>query len=289
MGSEKKQIKKQFHDRDTYAHQLSLADHLRKPVIRSAIQTLNLPPGSRGLDAGCGIGSHTLMLAEAVAPDGHITGLDLSPEFLAQASNSAEQSGLSKQVSFREGDLNNLPFDDDAFEWVWTMDTLWPGPKEMGNISDDPLPLVEELSRVVKPGGIVAILFWSSQVLLPGYPLLEARLNSAFEANSPFDNGKIKPELHHLRALGWLQTTGLKESTTRTYIADVHAPLSEDIRDALTMTFQMFWGEKESDVTPEDWAEFQRLCQPESPDFILNIPDYYAFLTYSMFYGRVAE
>ena len=35
------------------------------------------------------------------------------------------------------------------------------------------------------------------------------------------------------------------------------------------------------------WAEFQRLCQPDSPDFILNLPDYYAFFTYTMFYGKV--
>ncbi len=38
-----------------------------------------------GLDAGCGIGHHTLLLAEAVAPAGHVTGLDLSPEFLVHA------------------------------------------------------------------------------------------------------------------------------------------------------------------------------------------------------------
>ena len=65
---------------DTYAHKLYLADFLREPVIRSAIQSLQLPSGSCGLDAGCGIGSHTLLLAEAVAPDGHVTGLDLSTE-----------------------------------------------------------------------------------------------------------------------------------------------------------------------------------------------------------------
>jgi demethylmenaquinone methyltransferase/2-methoxy-6-polyprenyl-1,4-benzoquinol methylase len=35
------------------------------------------------------------------------------------------------------------------------------------------------------------------------------------------------------------------------------------------------------------WAEYQRLCLPESPDFILDHPDYYAFFTYSTFRGRV--
>ncbi len=58
--------------------------------------------------AGCGIGSHTLLLAEAVTPAAHITGLDLSPEQVAYAREAAKESGLSKHISFREGDMNNL-------------------------------------------------------------------------------------------------------------------------------------------------------------------------------------
>lgn len=51
----------------------------------------------------------------------------------------------------------------------------------------------------------------------------------------------------------------------------------------------MRWGNPQSELTPQDFAEYQRLCRPESPDFILNLPDYYAFFTYSMFRGEVAE
>ena len=82
------------YDVDTYAHRLALSDSLREPVIRAAIQALQLPAGSQGLDAGCGIGSHTLLLAEAVAPTGHVTGLDLSPAFLARARETVYKPGL---------------------------------------------------------------------------------------------------------------------------------------------------------------------------------------------------
>ncbi len=41
--------------------------------------------------------------------------------------------------------------------------------------------------------------------------------------------------------------------------------------------------------TLEDQAEYQRLCLPESPDFILDHPDYYALFTYSMFHGKVID
>jgi demethylmenaquinone methyltransferase/2-methoxy-6-polyprenyl-1,4-benzoquinol methylase len=50
----------------------------------------------------------------------------------------------------------------------------------------------------------------------------------------------------------------------------------------------MRWPGVEAGFSKEDWAEYQRLCMPESPEYILNQPDYYAFFTYSMFSGLVA-
>jgi ubiquinone/menaquinone biosynthesis C-methylase UbiE len=264
----------------TYAHMLSLFNHLRAPIIHSAIQALGLPAGSRGLDAGCGIGSHTLLLAEAVAPGGHVTGLDLSPELLAHARRAAEQSPLSEQVTFKEGDVNALIFDDDTFDWVWSVDCI--------GYPTGSLSALEELARVVKPGGSVAILGWSSQQVLPGYPQLEARLNAASWAIAPYYQG-IGPEQYFPRALGLLRDVGFEELTTHTFAGDVHAPLSDDVRSALVSLFEMLWAWAQSGIAPEDWAEYERLCLPESPDFILNLPDYYAFFTYSLFRGRAAR
>jgi hypothetical protein len=81
----------------------------------------------------------------------------------------------------------------------------------------------------------------------------------------------------------------LEEPTAHTFVSDVHAPLSDDTRSALTALFQMRWEGAQSEVSQEDWAEYQRLCQSESSDFILNLPDYYAFFTYSLFLGKVAK
>jgi hypothetical protein len=53
------------------------------------------------------------------------------------------------------------------------------------------------------------------------------------------------------------------------------------------LDFSLRWPGVQSELTPEDWVEFQRLRQPGSPDFILDLPDYYAFYTYSMFRGKV--
>lgn len=252
---------------------------LREPVLRSAIQDLQLPKGSRGLDAGCGIGLQALLLAEAVGPKGHITGLDLSPEFLDIAKKLVAEVGYTKRISFREGDVKELPFDDNTFDWAWSVDCVGYAPIE-------PLPLVKELGRVVRPGGTVAILAWSSENLLPGYPILEARLRATSAGIAPFVKGK-NPELHFTRALGWFRDAGIEKCKARTFVGDAHAPLDNDLRQAFTALLQMRWPEVESELTQENWTEYQHLCLPESSDFILDHPDYYAFFTYSLFHGKV--
>jgi ubiquinone/menaquinone biosynthesis C-methylase UbiE len=266
----------------SYLDMAAWMHRVTEPAVRPAIRALQFPAGSQGLDAGCGIGTHTLWLAEAVSPGGYVTGIDISRECLARAEETAAKSGLAAQVSFQYGDMGDLVFDDAAFDWAWSVDTLWPV------AGKDPLLLVRELVRVVKPGGIVAILFWSSQRLLPGYPLLEARLNATCAANFPYTDG-TRPEWHILRALGWLQEIGLNDLQARTLVADIHAPLDDAARGALMGSFEMLWRKAEPEVTTEARAQFQRLCQPESPDFILDLPDYYAFITYSLFWGKAAE
>jgi SAM-dependent methyltransferase len=265
-----------------YIQSLMVTNPLVEPAIRAAIRALQLPSGSRGLDAGAGIGLQTLLLADAVGPAGRITGLDLSPELLVCAREMVEKVGLSERVSFQQGDVRALPFDDGTFHWAWSKDCVGYGPQL------EPLPLVEELARVVRPGGSVAILAWSSQMLLPGYPLLEARLNSTSSGIAPFSTD-YGPESHFLRGLGWFRDAGLKELSVRTFAGDAHAPLSGELRRGVVALFKMRWPGAESELNQEDRAAYRRLCLPESPDFIVDHPDYYAFFTYSMFQGKVAE
>ena len=94
-----------------------------------------------GLDAGCGVGLQCLQLAEAVGPAGHITGLDISAEMLAYGREMVKAAGLSDRISFREGDVASLPFDDNTFDWVWSVDCVgyapWDTIKMLKEITKD--------------------------------------------------------------------------------------------------------------------------------------------------------
>ncbi|SHN88436.1 class I SAM-dependent methyltransferase [Desulfitobacterium chlororespirans] len=266
---------------EKYIRSLYVSNSIREPVISTAISQLGLPEGTYGLDIGCGIGLYTLLLAETVGLNGHVLGIDTTEEFLKKACSLASDKSLEKSVSFKKADASKLPFQDNTFDWAGSMDFVGYG-------NQNPVSLLKEAHRVVKPGGIVFILMWSSQMLLPGYPLLEARLNATSSGIAPF-KASMPPELHFMRSLSWFNQIGFAEPIFRTFVRDISPPLSSEMRMALTELFQMRWGEIDLEVTSEDWKDYQRLCHPDSPDFILNVPDYCAFITYSLFCGRVVQ
>jgi demethylmenaquinone methyltransferase/2-methoxy-6-polyprenyl-1,4-benzoquinol methylase len=156
----------------------------------------------------------------------------------------------------------------------------------VGYAAQEPLREIKQLARVVKPGGSMAILAWSSQMLLPGYPVLEARLNATKAGIAPFAV-EASPERHFLRAAGWLRAAGLEETCAETFVRSVCAPLEDELREALSALLEMRWGGAEAELPEHDSDAYRRLCRPDSPEFVLNRPDYYAFFTYSLFHGKV--
>lgn len=264
----------------TYAEQLELAHRVTEPAIRQAIAQLDPPPGRRGLDLGCGIGRHTLWLAEASAPDGRVVGLDDSAENLAVARRLVDDSALGERIELVEADLRSLPFPDASFDWIWCADTLWPGA-----VVDDPVATLDALRRVLKPGGRLTLLYWSSQSLLPGHPALEARLDAAFAATAPYTAG-VPPERHFMRAGGWLRAAGLDDVQAGTFLAEVATPLAPRLRQALAFVFEMLWGDLEPHLDPQDWNAYRRLCDERSPHCVLDAAGYYGFVAYTAFSGR---
>jgi len=264
----------------SFAEQLALAAHITGPAVERAIHSFGPGRGSRGLDAGCGGGHHTLRLARMVGEEGSVAGLDISPDNLSAARVLVGESPAGRRVRLVQGNLLGMPFDDSSFDWAWCGDTLWP------SLFPEPGAAVKALARTVRPGGRVALLYWSGESLLPGYPELEARLRLLFARSAPY-TANIEPAHQHLRAAGWLQQAGLEDVKGRSFLSEIAAPLAPDLRRSLAFCFRMLWGKMTPLLEPEDRALAESLTAPTSPEFIGDCDDYYGFVTYTMFSGRI--
>jgi len=75
------------------------------------------PAGSRVLEAGCGIGAQTVILARN-SPDALITSIDISKESLKRAEETIRQEGITN-VTFRQADIFHLPFEPGSFDHIF--------------------------------------------------------------------------------------------------------------------------------------------------------------------------
>jgi len=106
------------------------------------------PPGATVLEAGCGVGAQTVILAEK-SPGAEITSVDISPDSLARAEASVSEAGY-RNVRFRQADITRLPFPDDSFDHVFVCFVLEHLP--------DPMAALTELLRVLRKGGSITVI-----------------------------------------------------------------------------------------------------------------------------------
>ncbi|SIT66468.1 demethylmenaquinone methyltransferase [Edaphobacillus lindanitolerans] len=124
---------------------------------REMMNKMAVRPGADALDVCCGTGDWTLSLADAVGPDGTVTGLDFSANMLSVAE---EKTADRKQIRLVEGNAIDLPFKDGTFDYV----TVGFGLRNVPDLRKS----LSEMYRVLKPGGMIACLE-TSQPKLPGY------------------------------------------------------------------------------------------------------------------------
>ncbi len=272
---------------EDYIKNLENSNRISEKAIRDAIHKLGLFTGCKVLDIPCGIGNHAVWMVEENDRI-EVTGADFAEEHLNYAKMLAEKKRLSSQIVFEKSNINNLEYKENSFDFVWCCDGLWPGPVEVGCLAEEPYDILSEMARITKSGGTIAVLFWSGQKLLPGYPLLESRLNSTLAANIPV-TPESDPDLHYMRASLWFEKTGLKNIKTRTYAADIRGPFNNEDKEILPGLMNMFWGAAKAEVPTESWAQYRSLTDPRSGNFIFNRIDYAGFLTYTMFTGEVVK
>jgi arsenite methyltransferase len=107
-----------------------------------------LASGEDVLDVGCGAGTDTLVAAKMVAPQGSVTGIDMTPEMISRARAAAGEMGATN-VDFVEGDVEQLPFAAESFHVVISNGVI--------DLIPDKDAVFSEIFRVLRPGGRLQI------------------------------------------------------------------------------------------------------------------------------------
>jgi SAM-dependent methyltransferase len=111
----------------------------------------DIRPGQRLLDVGCGTGVVAITAARRGAV---VTGLDLTPELLARAREHAAAGKVT--ITWKEGDVESLPFEDGSFDVVTS---------QFGHMFAPRAEVaLREMLRVLKPGGRIAFSTWPPQL-----------------------------------------------------------------------------------------------------------------------------
>jgi ubiquinone/menaquinone biosynthesis C-methylase UbiE len=160
----------------------------------------HLRAGMRLIDCGCGPGSITIDLAQAVAP-GEAIGIDLRENAVTHARTLARERGIAN-VAFQVANVFQLPYVDGSFDAAFACAVL----QHLAT----PLAALKEIRRVLKPGGVVGIVDGSSPITFryPTNQLLEAwdklrELQREYNTGRPSDTLQLRALL---REAGFVRT-----------------------------------------------------------------------------------
>lgn len=212
------------------------------------------------LDAGCGIGHWGRVLAPFLSPEATVVGVDRELEWVRQATELAAVKGLNR-FSYRQGDVNSLPFGDAQFDVV-TCQTL---------LIHVPVPSVtlQEFKRVLKPGGLL--------ILSEPNNLAGSLVRDSTDFNGDIDSLVAAVRMQALCERG-KASLGLGNNSVGDYLPTLlHQTGFENLQvylsDKATLTLPRHWtpGQAAAHAQTEDWVarDFWIWEKPETESYYL--------------------
>lgn len=133
-----------------YSH---MVDTFLLPLGPRLVEAAGIGPGMQVLDVAAGTGNASLPAADTGA---QVTASDLTPELLEAGRSRAEDAGL--QLEWVQADAEHLPFEDESFDVVMSCIGVMFAPHHQA--------AADELVRVCRPGGTLALLSWTPEGML---------------------------------------------------------------------------------------------------------------------------
>ncbi len=228
-------------------------------ATKELIDLCHIGEGLCILDVGCGVGATACYLARTY--NCRVLGVDLREPMVALSSERAQKLGVADLVEFRVADARELPFDDATFDVVLCESVV--------TFIEDKQQVVNELARVVKPGGYVG--FNEEMWLEPPPPQIVEHVKRTWD---------IKPGIQTAEA--WealLRQAGLRDIVVRPHKLDPRREASQVKRYGLGDMLRMFWRTFLLYVRRPDFRAYMKQQR--------RLPrDTFEYLGYAVFVGR---
>ena len=153
---------------------------IRRRYQRSTLDRVGIQPGDQVLELGPGPGTFTVEAGHRAGPSGRLIAVDIQPEMIAQVDDRVRQAGLINVETHVAG-AYDLPLGDETVDRAFLVTVLPEIP--------DQARALDELRRVLKPGGVLSI---TEEFFDPDYPFpwetLQRLKGAGFEEDACFGN-----------------------------------------------------------------------------------------------------
>lgn len=254
-------------DPSSYLSMLAAYHRALAGPLQEMIDQLPLKPGGRVIDVACGDGVYSAWLAGRVGHQGLVVAEDIDPKCLDLAGRAADRSGHARTIRLCRTSADRLPLPDGAVDLAWCAQSLYSLPKTIDSL--------REIVRVVRPGGVIAVLENDSlhDLLLPWPVELELEIHAAeWKAYAAETDA---PSRYYIGR--WLctlfQQLGLSRPTVRVWATTRQPPLTADERHFLGTTLNGMRRRTEPYLSASARAQLARLVDPASEDYLLDRSD----------------
>lgn len=149
-------------------------------MFRNLVMEAGLKPGESVLEVGTGTGVLSRWLANQTRGENPIIGMDINSYLIGEAANLAQKAGFKKVIHFREGNGESLPFQDNTFDFSFSVTVLEEGDADQ---------MISEMVRVTKTGGRIGAIVRAIDI--PFFINLSLRSDLKKKAED-FPNGPVE-------------------------------------------------------------------------------------------------